>query len=244
MLIIVKGREVEVENFKVPVDEATANKIVKSMEAAFNMTKQRCLNTNCDDFAYYGGRGIQIDARWLVDFANFVSDMGLRPEGYTLDRVDVNGNYCKENCRWATRMEQTQNRRVDNRVMIPWKGETLSISEWARRLGMAPRTLNARLTKLNYSVEEAFSKEVKPGGLLPGKDYPTIRDSHAKKGVYGHKAWNQPKLTVSHRRVAIALEACGATRSAIAKEFGVTGTTVTNLIEGTGAYDVSNPYFK
>ncbi len=94
------------------------------------------------------------------------------------------------------------------------------------------------------SVEEAFSKEVKPGGLLPGKDYPTIRASHAKKGVYGHKAWNQPKLTVSHRRVAIALEACGATRSAIAKEFGVTGTTVTNLIEGTGAYDVSNPYFK
>lgn len=72
---------------------------------------QRCENPNHPDYALYGGRGIKIAEEWREDFHAFASDMGLRPLGTTLDRRDTNGNYCKQNCRWATVREQNRNRR-------------------------------------------------------------------------------------------------------------------------------------
>lgn len=76
----------------------------------------RCLNKEHDSYPYYGGRGITICDRWLgpdgKGFLNFIEDMGERPEGMTLDRIDVNGNYCKENCRWASGSVQNFNTRV------------------------------------------------------------------------------------------------------------------------------------
>jgi hypothetical protein len=72
--------------------------------------KQRCFNSKSKFYAYYGGRGITVCDRWL-DFENFFADMGEKPEGLTLDRVDVNGNYELGNCRWATWKEQGQNKR-------------------------------------------------------------------------------------------------------------------------------------
>lgn len=71
--------------------------------------KERCLNKNKWDYKYYGGRGITISDEWLNDFNKFIEDMGDKPEGHTLDRIDTNKGYCKENCKWSTRTQQAQN---------------------------------------------------------------------------------------------------------------------------------------
>lgn len=72
--------------------------------------KQRCLNPNHESYSEYGGRGITIDESWY-QFENFLFDMGIRPRGKSLDRENVNGNYCKDNCRWATAKMQRRNQR-------------------------------------------------------------------------------------------------------------------------------------
>lgn len=71
---------------------------------------QRCKNPNRPNYDWYGGRGVKVCARW-EQFKNFLADMGERPAGRTLDRIDPNGHYDLTNCRWATKLEQSRNRR-------------------------------------------------------------------------------------------------------------------------------------
>lgn len=73
---------------------------------------QRCCNKNQQSYKGYGGRGITICDEWVNSFEQFYSDMGARPEGFSLDRIDNDGLYCKSNCRWATREQQQNNQRV------------------------------------------------------------------------------------------------------------------------------------
>lgn len=91
---------------------------------------QRCGNPNNVGYRLYGGRGIRVCDRWRESFAAFLEDMGERPSlGHSLDRIDVNGNYEPENCRWATRIEQMRNKRTNARITIG--GVTKCIAEWA-----------------------------------------------------------------------------------------------------------------
>lgn len=72
---------------------------------------ERCLVTKCKDYKNYGGRGITICKRWLNSFENFYEDMGEKPEGLTIERIDNDSNYKLSNCKWATRKEQNMNKR-------------------------------------------------------------------------------------------------------------------------------------
>lgn len=80
--------------------------------------KQRCYSPNNTNYKNYGGRGIKVCDRWLNSFANFLEDMSCHPKFLSLDRIDNDGNYCKENCRWATRKEQGNNKRNSRKNKI------------------------------------------------------------------------------------------------------------------------------
>jgi len=106
--------------------------------------RTRCLNPASDRFAYYGGRGITICDRWSV-FENFLQDMGERPKGMTLDRIDPNGHYEPSNCRWASAKTQASNTRR-NRFLLHG-GETLTMTEWARATGVCESFARRRLKR-------------------------------------------------------------------------------------------------
>jgi hypothetical protein len=101
--------------------------------------KCRCSNKNSKNYMHYGGRGISICDRWVDSFENFYTDMGERPEGTSLDRGDVNGDYTPENCRWATSREQVTNRNKSLRFMF--RGAIRPLIEIAEMADVKYRTL-------------------------------------------------------------------------------------------------------
>jgi len=119
--------------------------------------KERCLNPNHNSYHRYGGRGITICDRWLESFQNFYDDMGPMPEGMSIDRVDVDGDYEPSNCRWATSEEQSNNR-ANNRV-LEFKGRKQTIAQWAREVGVSKEALRYRLNA-GWSAEEALTMKI------------------------------------------------------------------------------------
>lgn len=123
---------------------------------------RRCYTPQTPGYHHYGGRGIAVCDRWRNSFENFLEDMGHRPaKGYSLDRIDVNGNYEKTNCRWATAKTQCNNKR-DN-VYIEFQGERLTEAQWRRRLGF-PRGVIIYRIKHGWSAEDALTTP--PGTTL------------------------------------------------------------------------------
>lgn len=119
---------------------------------------QRCFNTNYPEFEKYGGRGITVCDRWKESFENFLADMGERPEDTSIDRIDVNGNYEPDNCRWANRSVQSSNQR--RHQTITFNGETLTCGQWSLRIGGSPNIVTKRL-QAGWSEEDAVSKPIR-----------------------------------------------------------------------------------
>lgn len=115
----------------------------------------RCGCPTATDYSDYGGRGITVCDRWRTSFENFLADMGPRPKGTTLDRIDVNGNYEPGNCRWSTAIDQAMHRR-DNTILT-YDGRSLTLAEWARRTGIQSDTIGRRLER-GWSIARALTE--------------------------------------------------------------------------------------
>lgn len=118
--------------------------------------KERCCNVNSPSYPQYGGRGITVSESWINSFETFFKNMGLKPsKTYTIERIDVNKGYSKENCIWATKKQQANNRRSN--YFLTYKGLTKTRSEWADFIGVNIRTLASRC-RANKPINEILKE--------------------------------------------------------------------------------------
>ncbi len=115
----------------------------------------RCTNPQSTSFPRYGGRGIRVCGQWLVSFETFIADMGPRPAGLSIERINNDGNYEPANCRWATRTEQANNRRSSRYLEL--NGERMTMADWSRRTGLGQTLIHSRLKK-GWTVERALTE--------------------------------------------------------------------------------------
>lgn len=118
--------------------------------------RDRCTNVTSPNFQNYGGRGISVCAEWddFQTFYQWAMANGYKP-ALTIDRLDVNGNYCPQNTRWATSIEQNRNRR--NNHLLTYAGKTMPISQWADETGLNQSTILRRVNFLGWSAEQALT---------------------------------------------------------------------------------------
>ena len=117
--------------------------------------RQRCLNPRNSHWKHYGGRGITICDRWLNSFEAFLADMGEPPSGLSIERIDRDGPYSKENCVWANNTRQSRNR--SNNRPLTFGGKTQTLAEWAEETGIPYFTLHARLRR-GWPIEKTLSE--------------------------------------------------------------------------------------
>ena len=122
--------------------------------------KQRCYGITYKDYPQWGGRGICVCDEWKDDvqvFYNWATENGYR-DGLTIDRKNNDGNYCPENCRWATMKAQANNRRSN--VLITYNGKTKNMQQWASDAGIPYQVLWQRISKLGWSADRALTEPV------------------------------------------------------------------------------------
>ena len=159
----------------------------RSWEAA----KARCLNENNSEWTNYGRRGIRMCERWLNNPGTFLKDMGEPPRGYSIDRINNDGDYEPKNCHWASPSEQARNRR-SSRTLIH-NGANRNLVEWAKVTGIGACTISMRIDKYGWSVKRALTTPVPP---------------HKSRGItfrgktQGGRAW--AKETRIHRTTILA----------------------------------------
>lgn len=216
--------------------------------------RQRCLNQRNWAFPLYGGRGIKICDRWINDPIAFLSDMGPCPDGYSIDRVDNDGNYEPENCRWASRETQTRNRGVTIRIdgmTIPEISKILGMSysgvygrlksEWGaseilstRKITDGRRSTNRMLTAFGktqtlteWANESGLSKSTISARIRLGwteRDAVTLPKSRAKGERCGPSKLNERAV----QEIRLSKE----TNVSIAKRYGVSGSLISMIRKG------------
>ena len=122
---------------------------------------RRCNSKTCHAFPLYGGRGIYVTDRWTgpQGFPHFLLDMGEKPAGLSLDRIDNDGPYTPENCRWADVKTQGNNRRTNKK--FAHDGQEMTLADWARKVGVSDNTMRERL-KRGWSIADCIEKPLRP----------------------------------------------------------------------------------
>ena len=133
------------------------SKLIRTKEyKCWSAIKDRCLNKKSKRYKNYGGRGIKICERWINSFSNFIKDMGYPPsKNYSIDRIDNDGDYCIENCRWATWETQYKNR--DSTIKYNGK----SLREICREKNLHIQNIQNRLNCLKWDFERAINTPTK-----------------------------------------------------------------------------------
>lgn len=182
----------------------------KKLLRVWRSMRNRCYNVNQQSYKDYGGRGIVVSPRWLGSegFANFTADMGEPKEDETLDRIDTNGNYEPDNCRWLSRLGQANNKRNNHNITV--NGVTKTVAQWARELGCNGSAILYRLKK-GMDPAEAVSKPIpkRPNSKLLEQDVLFIRRTY-------------PEMTAQK----------------LADKFSVSKKTVLNVLHGKIFVDV------
>lgn len=172
----------------------------KSLWYRWHGIKKRCLNVNNERYHQYGGRGIKICEEWLASFDNF-AEWALNngySEELTIERIDVNGDYCPENCKWVTLQEQSRNKR--DTKWVDYKGEHIQLIKLCEREKVCYDTVHDRIYKRGWSVEKAINEPSHRENSLMSKcrekgiNYATVRDRIYKFGWSEERALNTPSL--------------------------------------------------
>lgn len=178
--------------------------------------RKRCLNPKDEAFKYYGGRGIKICDSWLASFENFFKDMGKSPPGMSINRKNNDGDYCPENCAWATAKEQNNNSR--NCHLITFNGITKNVTAWAVEVGIKTRILQWRIYK-GWTIERALQSpafknndHIRGEGNVKSK----LTDLIVRKMRSEYKPYNRTAGSV-----------------ALAKKYGVAPSLAFEAIKGT-----------
>lgn len=133
-----------------------------SARRSWKLAKRRCLDPNHEHYSRYGGRGISMCRKWLMSFDAFIADMGPKPNGTTIERIDNNGNYEPGNCKWATRKEQSNNRSTNKLVTL--NGITQTVAQWCDALGVPHAAVRSRI-RAGWTAERVFQERVKDNGM-------------------------------------------------------------------------------
>lgn len=153
-------------------------KIRRKLQKVFRSMMYRCYNEDNHVYKYYGGKGIRICDEWTESFDNFYHWALLNGyrEGLSIDRINVNGNYSPENCRWATMKEQARNR--TNTVLVEYNGKKMTLREWSEELNISLSTITKRKHN-GYSDKE----------IIEGKP-------KRKRGANIYLQYNEESLTI------------------------------------------------
>ena len=151
------------------------------------MMKRRCYDKKCQAYKHYGGRGIKVCDRWLK-FENFRDDMyqsylehakKFGHKNTTIERKNNNGNYCKENCRWATLIEQGNNK-TNSRYLV-YNGKKLTITQWADIVGISENVIRFRLDKYGWNIKDALTIPL----------YDSLKGGNSTSFKRGMTPWNK-----------------------------------------------------
>lgn len=150
--------------------------------------KLRCFKKDSRDYRLYGGRGISVCDRWL-SFDNFISDMGQRPTSkHMLDRIDNNGDYSPENCRWATPVEQARNKR--NNHLVPVNGRLVTLAEAQELTGVEQTTIRQRIN-LGWDAEKAATVKVRREKISVDGEKISVHEAARRFGIHPNTLLNR-----------------------------------------------------